>query len=160
MQIIIIPESPIVWLIIAGLLVCGVGIGLYQWLRPPAWQKLLQDDRYRQALKIYAATVRQEEAMCDVRRKALAVAIEYLVNDHGIPAAEAESNLRRIVVQYAREQSYELRNEAVAYEQEGSYDQALDCYQRAAWWQEDHDPKDYQFLQRCVTRVRGKARSR
>ena len=75
-------------------------------------------------------------------------ATEYLANEHGIPAAEARPNLRRVVAEYAREQSYELRNEAVAYEQEGAYDLALDCYQRAAWWQEEHDAKDYQFLQR------------
>ena len=160
MQFFIIPESPAVWLLIAAVLALGVGIAVYQRLRPPAWKKLLQDERYRKALNVYAETIRHEGTLCDVRRKAVAEATDYLATEHGIPATEAEPNLRRIVSQYAREQSYELRQEAVAYEQQGVYEQALDYYQRAAWWQEDHDLKDYQFLQRCVARVRGKARSR
>ena len=66
---IIIPDSPFVWLFVAAVLALGVGIAVYQWIRPPTWKKLLQDDRYRQALNVYAETVRQDGTLCDVRRK-------------------------------------------------------------------------------------------
>jgi hypothetical protein len=158
MRIIFIPDSPAAWIVIAAVLALIAGVVIYQWLRPPAWKKLAQDDRYRHALAVYAEAVGREDQLCDVRRQALDSATEYLVTGHGIPAAEAAPNLRRVVAEYARERSYELRNEAVAYEQEGAYDLAMDLYQRAAWWQEHYDPKDYQFLQKCVARVRGKVR--
>jgi tetratricopeptide (TPR) repeat protein len=157
---IIIPESPRAWLIIAAFLAIAVagavGIALYQWLRPPVWKKLVQDERYCQALNVYAEAVQHQDQLCDVRPQALAMGSAYLMTEHGIPAEEAAPNLRCVVAVYARDQSYGLRYEAVAYEQADAYDVALDYYQRAAWWQEDHDPKDYQFLQRCIARVRGK----
>lgn len=159
MRIIIIPDSPEAWLIILAVIVIIAGAVFYSWLRPPAWKKLLQDQRYCQALNVYADTVQSQDCLGDVRRHALATGTSFLTNEHGIPAEEAARNLRLVVAQYARDQSYALRQEAVAFEQDGHYDQALDHYQRAAWWQEDHDPKDYQFLQRCVARVRSKAGS-
>jgi hypothetical protein len=159
MRPIFIPDSPEPWLIVAAIVAVGLGIAAYQWVRPPAWKKLLQDDRYRKALDVYAEAVGRDDQSAGVRRQALAAGTAYLADECGIPVEEGEPNLLRVVAVYARDQSYELRHEAVAFEQAGAYDMALDCYQRAAWWQEDHDPKDYQFLQRCIARVRCKARS-
>ncbi len=160
MRPIFIPDTPEAWLGIAAIVVLVVGILIYQWIRPPAWKKLIQDDRYRQALKVYAEVVHRDHELCDVRQQALAAGTAYLANEHGLAAEEASRNLRHVVAQYARDQSYELRNEGAAHEQAGAYELALDLYQRAAWWQEENDPKDYQFLQRCIARVRGKTGAR
>jgi hypothetical protein len=160
---IFIPDSTEVWLMLAAILAVGVGggvgIGVYQWLRPPLWKKLSQDERYCNALIVYAEAIGRDEQTGNIRRHAHAAGTAYLVNEHGIPAEEAGANLQRVVAVYARNQSYDLRSEGVNFEQAGAYDLALDCYQRAAWWQEEHDPKDYQFLQRCIARVRGKVRT-
>jgi hypothetical protein len=160
MRPIFIPDTPEAWLGIAAIVVLVVGILIYQWLRPPAWKKLIQDDCYRQALNVYADVVHRDHQLCDVRHQALAAATTFLMTEHGIAAAEAERNLRHVVAQYARDQSYELRAEGAAHEQAGAYDLALDFYQRAAWWQEEHNPKDYQFLQKCIARVRGRTGAR
>jgi hypothetical protein len=160
MRPIFIPDTPEAWIAIAAVVVLIVGIVLYQWIRPPVWKRLMQDDRYRQALKVYAEVVHRDHSLSDVRHQAVAAATAYLVNQHRIVAGEADRNLRHVVAEYARDQSYELRNEGAAHEQAGAYDLALDFYQRAAWWQEEHNPKDYQFLQRCIARVRGKAGAR
>jgi tetratricopeptide (TPR) repeat protein len=151
-------DDPGFWIALPALLVVVGGIVLYTWLRPPAWKNLLDDRRYQQALTIYAATLRHEELTHDKRRQALADAIWHLIADHDIAPKEAESNMRLVVARYDRDQSYELRNEASTYEQEGAYDIALDYYNRAARWQEEHDPKDCQFLKRCAARVRRKVR--
>ena len=49
MRFIIIPDSPEVWAAVAILLLAGIGVGVYQWLRPPAATRLLGDGRYQQA---------------------------------------------------------------------------------------------------------------
>jgi hypothetical protein len=68
--------------------------------------------------------------------------------------------MRLAVARFDRKQSNDVRNEAAFYERAGAYDLALEYYERAAWWQEKHDPKDYQFLQQCAARVRRKVRPR
>lgn len=160
MRIIVWHNSPEFWLaaaILLGVIVCVV---VYQWLRPPAWKRLLQDGRYREALGAYDARLRQEEPTDDDLRQARDAAVEHLVKEHGVAAEEARENLRPLVAQYHRDRSYELRNEAVAHEQAGAYGLALEYYQRAARWQAAHDLKDHQFLLGCVDRVRRKARPR
>jgi hypothetical protein len=159
MRFIIWNDSPEFLIGIAIVLALIIGIVVYQWLRPPAWKKLIEDDRYRQALNIYAGNLQQDEPTDDDRRNALAAAVEHLTKEHGITAEEAEANLRKVAAEHDRDRSYELRQEGSFYEQAGAYDLALDYYERAAWWQEVHDPKDYQFLQQCAARVRKKVRS-
>ncbi len=160
MRVIFIPDTPEFLVVLAALVLLVIGIALYQWLRPPAIKRLLPDGRYQQALAVYAANLGQPEPTPDERRQALAVAAEYLSREHGIAAEEAAANLRVLVAAYDRDQSYELRHEALAYEQAGAFQLALECFERAARLQEEHDPKDHQFLQRCVARVRGKVRPR
>jgi hypothetical protein len=152
-------NSPEYWTAAAIVLAMVVGIAVYHWLRPPAWKKLIEDDRYREALNIYAGHLQHEEPTDDDRRQALAAGVEHLTKECGILAEEAEAKLRLVAAQYDRERSNELRKEGSLHEQAGAYDVALDYYERAAWWQEEHDPKDYQFLQQCVARVRKKVRS-
>jgi tetratricopeptide (TPR) repeat protein len=137
-----------------------VGVVAYQRLRPPAWERLLRDGRYHQALAVYATNLQHEEPTADDRRQALAAAVEYLTKEHGVAPEEARQNLPLVVARFDRDRSYELRHEAVAYEQAGAYGLALEYYERAARWQEEYDPKDYQFLQGCAARVRRKARPR
>jgi tetratricopeptide (TPR) repeat protein len=137
-----------------------IGVAVYQWLRPPGWQRLLKDGRYHQALAVYAANLQHGDPTADDRRRALAAAVQYLTAEHAVPAEDAAANLRLVVAQYDRDRSYELRNEAVAHEQAGAYGLALEYYERAARWQQEHNPKDYQFLQTCVARVRSKVRPR
>jgi hypothetical protein len=158
MRIIFIPDTPEFWLIAAAVLALIIVIAVYRWLRPPAAERLIADPRYRQALEVYAGNLQHEDPTYDDRQAALAVAADYLAAEHGVPAEEAEANLRLVAAVYDRERSYELRHEAIAYEQAGAYDQALDYYERAARWREGHDAEDYQFLQRCAARVRGKVR--
>jgi tetratricopeptide (TPR) repeat protein len=160
MRFFIWPDTPEFWgglAIVLGIIVCVL---VYHVLWPPAWKKLLKDRRYDQGLGVYAEHLRHEDATNDDRRRAFAAAVQYLTNEHGIPPEEAAQNLRLLVAQYDRDRSYDLRNEAVAHEQAGAYGLALEYYERAARWQEEHDPKDFQFLQTCVDRVRRKARSR
>jgi tetratricopeptide (TPR) repeat protein len=163
MRIFIIPNSTEDWVILLTVLalVIGIGIGVTVWQRlwPPATKKLLEDDRYHQALAVYAGNLPAEEPTRDDRRSALAAATLYLVNEHGIDSREAAPNVRLVVAAYDRDQSYELRHEGLAYEEAGDPESALAYYERAARLQEEHDPKDYQFLLRCADRVRRKVRS-
>jgi hypothetical protein len=137
-----------------------IGVVVYQWLWPSASKKVLDDDRYHQALAVYIDSLRGEEPTRDDRRAALAAATLYLVNQHGIPSADAAQRMLLMVAAYDREQSYELRHEAIAFEEAGDYESALTYFERAARLQEDHDPADYRFLQACIARVRGKVRPR
>jgi tetratricopeptide (TPR) repeat protein len=160
MRFIIWDDSPQFWSAVAIVLLIVIGVCIYQWLRPPAWQKLFGDRRYHQALSVYGANLARENPTSEERRLVLDAAVEYLTKEQGIPAEEARSNLRLVSARYDRDRSYELRQEAVFYEQAGAYDLALDYYERAARWQEQHDPKDHQFLLGCAARVRKKVRSR
>jgi tetratricopeptide (TPR) repeat protein len=138
-----------------------IGFAIYQWLRPPAIQKLAGDNRYLEALSVYTANLPTEgEPTREDRFRAHVAAAGYLTEQHAIAEAEADANLRVMVAEYDKERSYELRYDALAYEEAGAYDLALDCFERAARLQEEHDPKDYQFLQRCIQRVRAKAQSK
>jgi hypothetical protein len=149
--------------LLIGLAVVGcVVVGILAWRRlfPPAIEKLQRDQRYHQALAVYAANLRTEEPTREERRAALAAATAYLVNEHGVPEAEAAPNVRLLVAAYDREQSYELRHQALALEEAGDHESALAYFERAARLQKEHDRQDYRFLQRCVARVRGKMRTR
>lgn len=159
MRFIIWRDTPEFWAALAIVLLIIVGACIYQWWRPPVWKKLLDDRRYQEALSVYAANLPREEPTAEDRRQAVVAAVEYLTMEHGLSAEEARPNVRVVVARYDRDQSYELRQEAVFYEQAGAYDLALDYYERAARWQQEHDPKDYQFLQQCAARVRKKVRS-
>jgi tetratricopeptide (TPR) repeat protein len=161
MRIIWIPTTTEGWvelLIGIGVIIAiGLAIAAWQGLFPSATKKLLKDDRYRQALRVYSEAVgAQEEPTLDDRREAFAAAAEYLVSEHGIPSAEAARNMRLMVAVYDRDQSYDLRNDAAIYEEAGDYQSALVNYERAARLQEQHDRKDYDVLQRCIARVRRK----
>jgi hypothetical protein len=161
MRIVFLPDSPEVWAVAIGILVVTViGVAIYQWLRPPATKKLIEDPRYLQALDVYAAGLPGEaEPSRQDRQAALAAAVECLAKEHGVAAEEAERGLRLLIAEYDKDRSYELRHQALTYEQAGAYDLALDYFERAARLREEHDPEDYQFLQRCAARVRGKART-
>jgi hypothetical protein len=157
MRVIVIPESPEVYILIGVVLVLAVaGAALYQRFFPPAAQKLLADQRYRAALSVYTDRLQMEQPTRADRQAALAAASDYLWNEGGVPAEEAGRNLLLVVAGHDRERSYDCRHDALAYEQAGAYEMALDCFETAAMWQEDHDPKDHQFLQRCLARVRKK----
>jgi tetratricopeptide (TPR) repeat protein len=159
MRIIIIPDWPEFWAVVIGIVVVLViGVVIYQAFWPPASRKLLADDRYQQALSIYAGLLEHEDPTREERQNALAQSAEYLTTEHGIPEAEARSNVRLVVAEHDRDRSYEVRQQAIGYEELGLYDMALDYYQRAARWQEEHDPKDYHFLLGCAARVRAKLR--
>jgi tetratricopeptide (TPR) repeat protein len=157
MRFIYIPEDPLVWLIVGAIVLFGIGYAVFRSIWPATIDKLQSDDRYRQALAVYAGNLpQQEEPTRDDRRNAFVAAAAYLTTDHGIAAEEAERNLRLVVAQYDREVSYDLRHEALGYERAGAHQLALEYFERAARLQEEHDPKDYQFLQRCIARVRKK----
>jgi hypothetical protein len=160
MRFIVWNDTPEFYAALGFMVVLVIGIAIYSWLRPPKWKKLIEDSRYHQAISVYAANLQQEKPTDDDRQHALTLAVGYLTNEHGIPAEEAEVNLRLLVAQHDRDRSYELRQEGSFYEQAGAHDLALDYYERAAWWQAEHDPKDHQFLQQCAARVRKKVRPR
>lgn len=161
MRVFYLPDTMELLAILGFLLVVGIGVAAYQWLRPPAAKKLFEDDRYRQGLSIFSGNLPAErEATDEERKNALAGAVDFLAREHGIPAEEASRNLWVLIGEYDREQSYELRQEGITYEQAGAHELALDCYERAARLRKEHDREDYEFLLRCIARVRGKARPR
>jgi hypothetical protein len=154
----IFPDHPEYYVIGGLILVAVVGVvALYQYFFPPAVDRLRADPRYQAAFTLYNTNLQFENPTRDDRQAALAVAVTYLENE-GVPADEARRNLQLTVAGYDRERSYDLRHEALAYEQLGAHELALEYFERAAMWQEDHDRTDYQFLQRCIARVRGKVR--
>jgi tetratricopeptide (TPR) repeat protein len=159
-RIIFIPEDPMVWLFVIGLLVAGlVGVAVYPWLWPAPIKKLVVDNRYTQAMAIYAGNLPQgTEPTREQRQDALAQAVDYLTHEHNIPSDQAMANLRIMVAEYDNEQSIDLRHEALAYEQAGAYELALEYFERAARLREEHDREDYEFLQRCIARVRKRVR--
>jgi hypothetical protein len=161
MRVYFIPESPDVYIFAAVFLVVAVAcVTLYRRIFPPAALKLLADPRYQEALSIYTNHLRIEGPTRADRRAALAAASDHLVDERGVPAEEARLNLQSAVAGHDRERSYDMRHEALACEEAGEHEMALDYFERAAMWQEDHDPEDIQFLERCMTRVRGKIRPR
>jgi hypothetical protein len=154
------PDNPEYYVIAGVALVVLVGVvALYQYFFPPAVDRLRTDPRYQAAFTLYTTNLQFENPTRDDRQAALAVAATYLEGE-GVPADEARRNLQLIVAGYDRERSYDLRHEALAYEQLGANELALEYFERAAMWQEDHDRTDSQFLQRCIARVQGKIRPR
>lgn len=162
MRFFILPDSPEVYLIGLATLVIGIiVVALYQWVRPPLLKTLLNDERYLHALTVYTNHLPTDtEPSREQRHDARARAAEYLTREHGIAAVDAERNVRVVVAALDKDRSYELRQDAVTYEQAGAYELALDHYERAARLQEEHDKEDHAFLQRCIARVRKKVRAR
>jgi tetratricopeptide (TPR) repeat protein len=160
MRPIFLPGDPETWVVaIVVLVVLFIGHVIYQWLRPPVLQKVTADPRYPQAMGVYVGHLPVDaEPSWEQRQDAFAAAVEYLTREHGLPAEEAEKGLRVLVGEYNKGLSYDLRHEALTYEQAGAYDLALDYFERAARLREGFDAEDYEFLQRCVARVRAKAR--
>ncbi len=163
MRIIALPGSDAEWanLLLVLALIVGIAIAITVWkrLRSRDIERLLKDPRYHQALAVYIDHLRAEEPTRDDRREAVTTAIRYLVNDLGVSSNEAGPSLRLVVAAYDREQSYELRHQAIACEEAGDHEAALAYFERAARLQEEHDPKDHEFLLRCIARVRAKVRS-
>ncbi len=121
-------------------------------------QRLLQNTKYAQAVEVYEAALpgSNEESTAVLRRLALTTASDYLVNEKSVPRPEAESNLKMIVSQREEMTSKALRQLALAHEEAGEWDDALDRYEAAAELRELWDPKDYAFLQKCIHRVEQK----
>ena len=67
MRIFFIPENPLVWLLVAALI---VGVLVVAWFRqrfPSAGQKALTDPRYHQALGVYTSHLPAEDPTRDER---------------------------------------------------------------------------------------------
>lgn len=150
------PDNPERYVIIAGVLILLVlGVMCYQWLFPPRAEVLLKDERYRVSQRLYIDRLSFPDPTSEDRQHALEEAVEMLIIQ-GIPREQAPQDLRHVVAEHDRARSYDVRSEAMAYEQMGAYELALDRFERAAMWQADHDAGDYAFLQRCIERVRNK----
>lgn len=160
MRFIVIPEDPTVWLFVGLVLLGALGYAAFRGIWPSAQDRVRGDARYREALRVYAAALPQEVPTREERRQAMAVATEHLTAQHALAAAEADKGLRVLVADLDRARSYDLRHDALAYEQAGAFELALELFDQAARLQEEHDAKDHQFLQRCIARVRGKVRPR
>jgi hypothetical protein len=121
-------------------------------------ERLLKDPRYVRAIAVYDAALPgpDEESSVELRRLALATAIDYLVSEENVPRPEAEANLRTIVSLREELRSKQLRQEALAHEMAGAWDEALDLYEEAAELRELWDAKDYAYLQKCIERVEKK----
>ncbi len=164
MKVILIPSTPEGWMqlfVVFGFIIClGIAIVVWRYVFPPAVQKLAADERYLQALAVYIEALRSDDPTRDERRTARAAATTYLINDCGIPSEEAATNMNLMVAAYDHDQSFELRDAGFVFEESGDFELALAYFERAARLQEEHDAKDYQFLQRCIARVRNKVQSR
>jgi hypothetical protein len=121
-------------------------------------RRLLNDARYIQAAEIYAATLPkpEEETALEHRKLALATAIDFLVTDKSVPRTDAEANLRMILSLQEEQHSKYLRQQALAHEEAGEWNEALDLYEEAAELRELWDAKDFAFLQKCIARVEKK----
>jgi tetratricopeptide (TPR) repeat protein len=159
MRVIYLPQDPMVWVIVGGVLLFAVAYAIFRSIRPPLAERLAADPRYRHAMEVYVAGLPQDrEPTRGERRDAALEAIGCLVSEHGVGSEEAGRNLRVLVAAHDKALSYDLRHEALACEEAGEYGKALEYFERAARLQEEHDPKDHQFLLRCVARVRGRLR--
>ncbi|MFO0878597.1 MAG: hypothetical protein U0840_14750 [Gemmataceae bacterium] len=157
MRFFFIPEGPELLLIGGGVALAIVVVALIQWLRPPVIQKLMNDPRYLEAMAIYTSQLPAlEDSTAEQRGAAREQAVLQLTQSHGIPVEEANRNMHIIEGEYLKQRSYELRQEAIAFEQGGLYPMALEQYERAAELRRGHDAEDHDFLQRCIDRVRRK----
>lgn len=153
--------KPITYRIPLGLVAIAALVGgiivVARFAKPARAQRLLQDERQQQALEVYCKFLESlEEPTLQDRQQALATAVEFLVTQHGLPADKSDANLRLAVSEMDRGQSYELRQEAVEYEQSGNWQEAVQLYEQAAELQRPWDLKDHAFLLKCVARVRSK----
>jgi hypothetical protein len=117
-------------------------------------QRLLQDPKYTQAAEIYSASLPKddEESTKEHREQALIAAIDFLV-EKSIPRAEAAANLKKIISHHEELRSKHLRQQALAAEMAGDWNEAIDLYEEAAELRELWDEKDFEFLQKCIARV-------
>src|SRR4051812_42305509 len=123
-------DRPELYAAVAVILVLAVaGMALYQWLFPPLVDKLRTDPRYQAAVSLYMSLLQFEGPTRDDRLSALAVACDQLEKQHDIPAGEARRNLLLLVAPYDRGRSYDLRHEAIAYEQIGANELALSHFE-------------------------------
>jgi tetratricopeptide (TPR) repeat protein len=159
-------DKPLTYRFPVGLLtalgiVVAIGARIYLSAQSRA-RRLLKDNRYQQALEVYAKSLpsNSEPNRQDIEN-ALAGGVEFLLQTHGIPARKAGPHLRLLVSELERERSYELRNQGVEHEQAGEWEQAIGYYEQAACVRENWDKADYEFLLKCIQRVRDKqARSK
>lgn len=121
-------------------------------------ERLLRDPRYVRAIAVYEAALPgpEEESTTELRRQALATAIEYLVSEEKVAQSEADANVKTIVSLREELRSKQLRQDALSHEMAGQWDEALDLYEEAAELREVWDPKDYAYLQKCIERVEKK----
>jgi tetratricopeptide (TPR) repeat protein len=137
-------------------LAMALGVSTYLSAQARA-RRLLKRDQYQEALHIYLDHLPADvEPGPEDKRGALAAGVAYLHEQHGIGRKEAEAHLQLLAAEIDRPRSHELRNQALAYEQEGQWDEAIDFYTQAANLQEQWDPKDHKFLLKCIERVRAK----
>jgi hypothetical protein len=155
--------QPLTYRFPAGLAtVLALVAGFSGWLYffPPAptrAAKLLQDQKYQEGFALYCKNLPSEtEPSAEQRAQALAVAATFLQEHHGIPEEEASSKLLLLAAEMVRQRSYELRDMGRYHEELGEWDEAIDCYQKAAAVRQDWDAKDHAFLLTCIERVRKK----
>ena len=124
-------------------------------------RKLMRDVSYREALEVYCANLPTEsEPDREDKTEAMAAALAYL-RTTALPPRLAEANFRFLIGESERARSYQLRHQALAHEEAGEWEQAIEHYQQAADLREEWDAKDYQFLLKCIERVqRQQARQR
>jgi hypothetical protein len=119
-------------------------------------KRLLKNSSYQQAVEVYVKSLpADKEPDREDRKKAIAAGVEFLQNS-GIPAEQAESSLRLLIGELERGHSYDFRNQAVEHEQAGEWEQAIANYEKAARLREEWDRSDYEFLLKCIKRVRDK----
>lgn len=121
-------------------------------------QRFMKDPQYVQAVEVYERTLPapEEESTADLRKHAFATAVEFLTTAKSLTKPQAEANLRTIISWREEQKSKYLREQALAYEEAGNWDEALDLYEEAAELRELWDPKDYAYLQKCIARVEKK----
>ena len=105
---------------------------------------------YTKVLKSYPQRTQED------RNRAMASAVEVLKTIHGLSPQVAGANLRLVLAELDRQRSYDLRSLAVQYEMSGDWEQALQHYEQAASLRVERDDRDYQFLMKCIQRVRDK----
>lgn len=151
-------STPFLYRFPAGILtVLGIIAVIVVWVRffPPAQvraRKLSKDPMYQQAMEVYARILVENP---EARAEAQFETVTFLENQ-GVPREKAETNLRLLLAEADRELSYELRNQAVVYEEAGEWESAISLYQQAARLRAQWDPKDHAFLLKCVERVQAK----
>jgi tetratricopeptide (TPR) repeat protein len=118
--------------------------------------KLARDERFDQALQVYDGVLKEiETPTADDKRIAYDTALKFL-GEQGIPAQEAEANFRVLLGERDLDDSKTARAIGAAHEQAGEWAEAISSYQEAAALRREWDPADYDFLLKCIDRVRKK----